>query len=289
MNSRLVARLRDVRDYYDQTTTLYLRHFGATLQAGTAASSGHESEAERNLRHNLWIARRAGLRGGERVLDAGCGVAGPAIDMACAVPDLTVIGVTISPIQARLARTRIRQAQLQSRVQAIVGDFHNLPLPDASVDAALFLESAGYAFDQAAVFAEAHRALAAGGALYVKDVFLREGAVSIAQKAQVEAFNRTFAYEVRRMQETINAIARAGFTEIRAADLSPWITTEPFKRAMTSRSGDVTSLNDFGRRHRAAFTATSLFFGEIVARRGGTREHTIECAAAPYYTNGVKD
>jgi cyclopropane fatty-acyl-phospholipid synthase-like methyltransferase len=266
MRALLTGRLRDVRDYYDHTTTMYLRHFGATLQAGMTAASVREDCTERNRAHNLWIAQRAGLRGGERVLDAGCGVAGPAIDIARNIPGLTVIGITISPIQALVARKLIQAAQLQSRVQAIVADFHHLPLPDAAVDATLFLESVGHAFDQATVFAEARRTLVPGGRLYLKDVFLRKGALSESQRMSIETFNQTFAYDVRRIQDTIDAIARAGFVDIDVADLSPWITTEPFMRAMRSQNGLRTSLNALGRNHFAAFTAMPLFFGEIVAR-----------------------
>ena len=265
MTEAAAARLRRVSDYYDQTTTLYIRHFGTTLQAGLIGNNRDASGIQQM--HNACIARRAGLNGGERVLDAGCGVCGPAIDMAARLPGLSVIGVTISGIQARLARRLVWRAGLQSRVHVVHADFLRLPLAGASVDVVLFLESAGYAHDQRPLFAEARRVLATGGTLYVKDVFVRESELSQSQERGIKQFNRAFAYDVRRVSETIAAIEAAGLATRRSTDLSPVITTELFKRAMFVRNGPRLSLNDFGRRHYAAIARHPIYFAEIVAKK----------------------
>ena len=67
-----------VRGYYAESTELYLRNWAGTARAfhlglddGTCATRD-----EALLASNAYLARRAGVEAGTRVLDAGCGVGG---------------------------------------------------------------------------------------------------------------------------------------------------------------------------------------------------------------------
>ncbi|MER8182194.1 class I SAM-dependent methyltransferase [Kitasatospora sp. NPDC094015] len=70
-----------------------------------------------------------GLRGGEFVVDAGCGT-GRALPLlrAAVGPDGTVLGVDLTPEMIDLARAHAADAAL------LVADCGRLPLPDATVD-----------------------------------------------------------------------------------------------------------------------------------------------------------
>lgn len=158
----------DVQAYWDGAHDAYLAHVGTTFQAGRIACGSSMRES------NLWLARSAGLATGDRVLDAGCGVCGPAIDMARAIPGLGIVGITLSARQAGTAVELIDRAGVCDRVHVVHGNYHALPFADGSFDAVLFLESLGYASALAPLFAGIHRVLRPGGTLYVKDVFRRE-------------------------------------------------------------------------------------------------------------------
>src|SRR5438105_932352 len=149
-----------VRDYYDATTQTYLEHLGTTLQADLIAQSPTSPDPATS---NLWLAERAGLCADQRVLDAGCGVAGPAVDIARAYSTVRIDAITISPRQAEIGQERVRAAGLGERVRLYLGDYHALPFVDESFDAVVFFESSGYSDDRTQLFAEVRRVLRPGG------------------------------------------------------------------------------------------------------------------------------
>jgi ubiquinone/menaquinone biosynthesis C-methylase UbiE len=156
---------RRVADYYDRWTDRYEAAFGDTFQsqrtADLAELFGH-------------IAETAELRAGARVLDAGCGVGGPAVWLA-RHRGVAVEGVNVSPVQVERARRRVEREGLGDRVRILEGDFHRLDAlyPPAAFDAVLFLESLVHSEHPERVLAGAARVLRPGGVLYVKDLFRR--------------------------------------------------------------------------------------------------------------------
>jgi ubiquinone/menaquinone biosynthesis C-methylase UbiE len=74
----------------------------------------------------------AGLRGDERLLDAGCGTGLMALRIAARYPDCTVHGVDLSPGMIDVARKDAAKRGLA--VDFRVGSITDLPYPDASFD-----------------------------------------------------------------------------------------------------------------------------------------------------------
>jgi len=168
MKDQIVGDPRDVgsvAEYYDVWTERYLKHFGSSIQA-------HRPTLERDL-HD-YLLERIGLRDGKRVLDAGCGVCGPAIHFA-RQRDIRIEGVTISEAQASMAIERVDKAGLSDRIHVRVGDFHELSglYPAESFDVVYFLESISHSPDPKAVLRGAFEILEPGGILYIKDYFVR--------------------------------------------------------------------------------------------------------------------
>ncbi|MES2692196.1 MAG: class I SAM-dependent methyltransferase, partial [Verrucomicrobiota bacterium] len=125
-------RVRQVKEYYDSTNALYLEHLGSTFQAGLISVDGRPVGPNQ---HTRILAARAGLQPGMRVLDAGCGVCGPALEIARAIEGVVVDGVTISPEQLRTAEERIRAAGMEARVRVRQADYHALPFAEGEFDA----------------------------------------------------------------------------------------------------------------------------------------------------------
>jgi cyclopropane-fatty-acyl-phospholipid synthase len=71
------------------------------------------------------ICRKLALREDERVLDVGCGW-GSFVIHAAANHGVRAVGITLSPAQAELARTRVAEAGLEDRVEIRVADYRDL-------------------------------------------------------------------------------------------------------------------------------------------------------------------
>jgi len=158
------------------------------------------------------LAERAGIRDGTHILDAGCGVAGPAIVIASHFPRATVDGVTVSREQVVHSQRRIADAGLEERVRVHQASYQRLPFADATFDQVVFFESTGYSDDAEQMCAEAFRVLKPGGELYVKDVLCRSGPLSEDERAEMLAFDRLWGcVKSRTMVELLNAIEQSGF------------------------------------------------------------------------------
>ncbi|MFI7025686.1 SAM-dependent methyltransferase [Micromonospora sp. NPDC049900] len=157
------------------------------------------------------ITRKVGdaidLRPGEHVLDAGCGVGAPAVQLAEEY-GVRVTGVTVSPVQVQEARGRAERAGLGARVDFALGDYHQLALADGSVDAVVAVEAMVHAVDVAVALAEFHRVLRPGGRLAITDC-TRESHVSAAQ---VAPFMALFSInQLHSVAEWTSLLGAAGF------------------------------------------------------------------------------
>jgi ubiquinone/menaquinone biosynthesis C-methylase UbiE len=188
---------------------------------------GAEAEAP-TVASNLALAADAGVLPGHRVLDAGCGVCGPAVDIARHHPEVTVDSVTLSPRQAEAARGRVEEAGLGGRVRVHVGDYHALPFADGEFDVALFLESACYSYDPAALFREVARVLRPGGRVLVKDVFRRAGDFPPEVEAQFDEFNRLYRSRISPAAHFAAAMEGAGLVDIAVEPLAPRMSLVPY-------------------------------------------------------------
>jgi cyclopropane fatty-acyl-phospholipid synthase-like methyltransferase len=262
LDSGASHRLSEVRQFYDRWTPVLVQAAGTTLQAGLVKRSdeapvGPETSAG-------YLAELAGVQPGDHLLDAGCGVGGPAMAIARAVPDVVIDGVTLSEVQAGMARTLIAEAGLADRVRVHVADFHRLPFPDASFDVALYFEVTGYSPDRVALYRESARVLRPGGIVYVKDTFCREEPLTERQRQAMAASDRLWASAPSAtLSETARAMRAAGFIDVQVREY-PFIDRAHFYEAMVARDEGGVRLNAFGEAF-LRFWEVPAFFGEAKA------------------------
>ena len=148
-----------VNAYYDLVTDFYEYGWGDSFHF--APRHRGESFPASLARHQHFLAHALGLAPGREVLDAGCGVGGPARSIArfCGA---RVYGLNNNAYQVARARWLTARARLQHRCRFEVGDFMQLELPRGRFDAAYAIESTAHAPDKAACFAEIHRVLTPG-------------------------------------------------------------------------------------------------------------------------------
>lgn len=193
-------RYDEVGKYYDNWTAKFLQSgYKNVIQA-------HRSE---NIEETLdYIIESAGIKDGMHILDAGCGVCGPAIYFATK-RNVRIDCVTNSKVQKEIAEEEIEKNNLSDKVKVHLLDYHQLEklFSEKSFDLVYFLESYGHATDQTRVIKAAHRVLKPGGKFYIKDYFAAETHSSIYKNLRmllgIKNMNKVYRYNMADLYHTI--------------------------------------------------------------------------------------
>lgn len=104
------------------------------------------------------------LKPGMRVLDVGCGVGGPAREIA-RFADVTVVGVNVNNHQLARAQKYTSAAGLSNQVEFVKCDFMKLSeyFEENSFDAVYSIEATTYAPTFEGVYSEIYKVLKPGG------------------------------------------------------------------------------------------------------------------------------
>lgn len=194
-----------VREYYNRFTGKYLELYGEVIQA---FRPGRTKDLLK------YIANSAGLKKNMRIVDAGCGVCGPAVFFADNYK-VHVDAVTISDVQQQEGERRVANARLKEKVRVVCGDYHELTayFQQGAYDAVLFLESLGHAEDPAKVIREAAALLKPGGFIYIKD-FYRKEVDDPEFQARIDQvihnMNVHYTYNTLRLTPVIEALRKPG-------------------------------------------------------------------------------
>lgn len=164
-----------VRTYYDENTQLFLKF------------SSHKNA--RNIHRTLWMPETNSIEEAlntsnalikaevasvapqnARIADLGCGVGASLFYIYPRLQNPSPgLGLTLSPVQARLAQKSASQLGLQDQIHFAEGDFTSVPLPSRSLDAVYSVEAVCHAVDPESYFREASRLLRKGGKLILVD------------------------------------------------------------------------------------------------------------------------
>ena len=109
--------------YYDGATELY--EYGWARSFHFSRFYKGEAFAASLARHEHYLASQMSLRPGMRVLDVGCGVGGPAREIA-RFSDVRIVGLNNNEFQIGRARRYTKEAGLEDQVQFVKGDFMKL-------------------------------------------------------------------------------------------------------------------------------------------------------------------
>ena len=221
----------DVAHYYDRNTARFLRLGGSGQAAAihrAVWAPGITSSEEAFLFLNHWVAlallpalKTPGLPA--RLLDLGCGVGGTATWLAHELK-VTVVGLTNSSVQARLAGERARRLELKERCQFLAADFLAAPLA-VGFQGIYAIESFVHARDPVRFFDEVSRLLPHGGRLAICDDFLCEGA-EVLPEAQPWLNRFREGWHIKNLltsEETIRLASQAGLRLCADKDLSAYV------------------------------------------------------------------
>jgi len=149
-----------VNDYYDLATEFYEWGWGTSFHFADRRKG--ESFQQSIQRHEYYLAGRLGVNKGSLLLDCGCGIGGPARNMA-KFAEANIKAITINQFQVDRGNALCKREGLDDKVQLVQGDFMKLPFPDNHFDGVYAIESTCHAPDRSKVYSEILRVLKPGG------------------------------------------------------------------------------------------------------------------------------
>lgn len=116
------------------------------------------------------LALLSGVKSGDRVLDIGCGIGGPARYLASTY-DCVVTGVDLTPEYVEAARDLSIRTGHSGTTEFITADATQLPFPDSDFDLAWSQHCGMNIEDKRSLFSEILRTLKPGGAYTFHEIF----------------------------------------------------------------------------------------------------------------------
>ncbi|CAO1624297.1 unnamed protein product [Sympodiomycopsis kandeliae] len=162
MKDRLTQYTSVVNGYYDGATDLYEYGWGQNFHF--ARSYPGEAFYQSIARHEHYLAHSMQLKPKMRVLDVGCGVGGPAREIA-RFADVEIVGINNNEYQVSRAEKYTKKAELDDTVTFQKGNFMDLvsQFGENSFDAVYAIEATCHAPTWEGVYGEIHKVLKPGG------------------------------------------------------------------------------------------------------------------------------
>ncbi|KAI3545145.1 hypothetical protein CTAM01_16619 [Colletotrichum tamarilloi] len=216
------------RQYYNLATDFYEYGFGQSFHF--SRPSAGESFKQSIARHEHYLAHVIDIKKDMKVLDVGCGVGGPAREIA-KFTGAYITGLNINEYQVERATRYAVKSKLDKQLQFVQGDFMNIPFEDNTFDAVYAIEATVHAPSLQDVYSEIFRVLKPGGVFGVyewvmtekydnEDLRLRKIRIDIEQGDGIA--------NMVKASEAVRAFQAAGFEMIQNEDMaerpdpSPW-------------------------------------------------------------------
>jgi len=220
-------------NFYDLITKFYERGWGESFHFAPRFR-GEKFEAS-IVRHEHFLASKLGLSDKDKVLDVGCGVMGPARNLA-RISGAHITGLTINHFQVERCNILNGQSSVSDLLNAQQGDFMDIPFPDNTFDKMYAIEAFCHAPDLVAVYKQVLNKLKPGG----KACFYQWGMTDkydptnpehLKTKEMIEYGNSIC--ELKTLDKIDHAIEEAGFVKEETLNLvhtdygndMPWYAT----------------------------------------------------------------
>lgn len=216
------------RNYYDLATDLYEYGWGQSFHfcRFAYAEPFHQAIA----RHEHYLAAKIGIEEGDRVLDVGCGVGGPAREMA-KFTGAHITGLNNNDYQIERATRYARREGLSHQLKFVKGDFMQMSFPENTFDNVYSIEATVHAPSLEHVYSEIFRVLKPGGTFGVYEWLMTDAYDNNNQRHREIRLGIELGDGISNMvkiSDGIAAIKAAGFEVLHHEDLAqrpdaiPW-------------------------------------------------------------------
>ncbi|WP_018348734.1 SAM-dependent methyltransferase [Longispora albida] len=240
--------------------------------------SPSDTLAEAQVRKLHFVAGRLGLRGGERLLDIGCGWGSLPLFMAqeykCEVTGLSPAGRQHAYIRGLAA-----ERGLSSRVNIRSGYFETAEFGVERYDGITMLGSIVHMPDLAGVYSKARSLLRKGGMLYVSESCFRNAGMHARFDAEGGTrFVRESIYgsgEMRPLSDLVRAAEDAGLSVVAVDDL-----TDNYRRTIADWMTNAKARADELNAHQPGLAENMIRYFEICNAAWGytTKHYALTCS-----------
>ena len=159
------------RHYYNLATDLY--EYGWAQSFHFCRFSKNEPFRQALARHEHYLAHHMGLKEGMVALDVGCGVGGPAREIA-KFTGANIVGLNNNDYQIERATAYAEKEGLASQLRYVKCDFMQMTFADNTFDAVYAIEATVHAPSLEGIYAEIFRVLKPGGVFGVYEWLMTE-------------------------------------------------------------------------------------------------------------------
>lgn len=153
-----------VRRFYDIGSPYYVNIFGKHIHDGYYIT-GKESREEAQENLVKLLVEKAEIKNGSRILDVGCGIGGSSVWLAQHL-DAVTVGITISPVQLKIAQKLAREQKSNSSFLLMNAEEMDFAKP---FDIIWVMAALTHFSDQRNFLESASRFLKKGGRLVIYD------------------------------------------------------------------------------------------------------------------------
>lgn len=195
-----------VKDFYNEQNENFLKVYGDVIQAYRT------HDVSKLLDYQIASMQ---LRTGMKVLDAGCGVCGPAVYFAKNA-NVEVHAITISEEQFSKSEEKISKSELTDKVNVYCGDYHEMKkvVNQDEFDVVYFLESFGHSPYHSKAIDASWEVLKPGGLLYIKDLFRRDPLTTehaLKIEREIQKINEAYRYNIADLNEILKHVRKSGW------------------------------------------------------------------------------
>jgi ubiquinone/menaquinone biosynthesis C-methylase UbiE len=198
--------IKNVASFYNEYNDKFLQVYGEIIQAYRT------HDVSKLLDYQIKAMQ---LKPDMKVLDAGCGVCGPANYFALKA-GVEVHAITISEEQLKKSKEKIASTNLSDKVKVYCGDYHVMKevVKQKDFDVVYFLESFGHSPYHHKAIDAAWNALKPGGMLYIKDLFRREPLMPehVSKiEHEIKKINEAYRYNIADLYEVLKHVRKSGW------------------------------------------------------------------------------
>ena len=255
----------DAAEYYDNIWRAFVVWWEAEKTLGLhdgMYEKGVKSFEEAVYNLNEYVGKLLGLNNEKKmeILDAGCGVGGTSIYLAKKYQNVNFTGVTVSPVQIKLAKNFAKERHANN-AKFILKSYLNTGFPDSYFDGVFAIESVCYAESKKDFIHEMNRVLKPGGKLVIiSGIRTVEQLNPLMQKVYESWRNGRGKPDLPYIESIKFYLKTEGFGEIDIRDISknmvrsqfrgfmiglPYVVSSTFKRILKFGKYDPTKDPDY--------------------------------------------